>query len=106
DFEAYQYALDQATNEVATIKKTQMSQWQEQLINFERDASTIESELAGVEREINNMIVLSPLSGTVQGYTGIYPGSVVYVGQELAQISPDSELIVEAYVSPNHIGLI
>ena len=83
-----------------------MDQWQTELINYEQDMHTIESELAGVEREINSMIVRSSISGTVQGVTGIYDGSVVYVGQELAQISPDSDLIVESYVSPNHVGLL
>ena len=83
-----------------------MNQWQAELLNYERDMRSVESELTGLETEIKSMIVRSPISGTVQGLTGIYPGSVVYVGQELAQISPDSDLIVEAYVSPNHIGLL
>ena len=106
EFETYTFELDRARNEVALVRKTQMSQWQTELINYERDLRSVESELAGLETEIKSMIVRSPISGTVQGLTGIYPGSVVYVGQELAQISPDSDLIVEAYVSPNHIGLL
>jgi multidrug resistance efflux pump len=106
EFESYTFELDRARNEVALVRKTQMSQWQAELINYERDMRSVESELAGLETEIKSMIVRSPISGTVQGLTGIYPGSVVYVGQELAQISPDSDLIVEAYVSPNHIGLL
>ena len=106
EFETYKYALDRAVNEVALTRKTQMNQWQAELINYERDMRSVVSEIAAVEREIQNMIVRSPISGTVQGSAGTYAGSVVYVGQELAQISPDSDLIVEAYVSPNHIGLI
>ena len=106
EFETYKYALDRAINEVALTRKTQMNQWQAELMNYERDMRSVESELAAVEREIQSMIVRSPISGTVQGFAGIYTGSVVYVGQELAQISPDSDLIVEAYVSPNHIGLL
>jgi membrane fusion protein, peptide pheromone/bacteriocin exporter len=106
EFETYKYALDRALNEVALARKTQVNQWQTELLNYERDMRSVESELAAVEREIKNMIVRSPISGTVHGFAGIYAGSMVYVGQELAQISPDSDLIVEAYVSPNHIGLI
>lgn len=106
DLETYAFELDRAMNEVALVRKSQLNQWQAELINYERDMHSVESELAGLETEIKNMIVRSPLSGTVQGLTGIYPGSVVYVGQELAQISPKSDLIVEAYVSPNHIGLL
>jgi membrane fusion protein, peptide pheromone/bacteriocin exporter len=106
EFETYTYELDRARNEVALVRKTQMSQWQAELRNYEKDLRSVESELAGLETEIKSMIVRSPISGTVQGLIGIYPGSVVYVGQELAQISPDSDLIVEAFVSPNHIGLL
>ena len=106
EFETYTFELDRARNDVALVRKTQMSQWQAELINYERDMLSVESELAGLETEIKSMIVRSPISGTVQGLTRIYPGSVVYVGQELAQISSDSDLIVEAYVSPNHMGLL
>ena len=106
EFEAYTFELDRARNEVALVRKTQMSQWQAELINYERDLRSVESELAGLATEIKSMIIRSPISGTVQGLKGIYPGSVVYVGQELAQISPNSDLIIEAYVSPNHIGLL
>ncbi len=106
EFEMYAFELDRARNDVALVRKTQMNQWQGELLNYERDMRSVESELAGLETEIKSMIVRSPISGTVQGLKGIYPGSVVYVGQELAQISPDSDLIVEAYVSPNNIGLL
>jgi multidrug resistance efflux pump len=106
EFETYKYALERATNDVALTRKTQVNQWHSELMNYERDMRSVESELAAVEREIKSMIVRSPISGTVQGFAGIYAGSVVYAGQELAQISPDADLIVEAYVSPNHIGLI
>jgi multidrug resistance efflux pump len=106
ELEGYKYAFDRAVNEVALITKSQLSQWQAELMNYESDRRSIESELAAVESELENMIVRSPVSGTVQAFTGIYNGSMVYAGQELAQISPDSDLIVEAYVSPNHIGLI
>ena len=106
EFEIYTFELDRTLNEVALVRKTQMSQWQSELISYERDLRSVEAELAGLETEINNMIVRSPISGTVQGLKGIYPGSVVYIGQELAQISPDSDLIVEAYVTPSHVGLL
>ena len=56
--------------------------------------------------EINSRVVISPLTGSVQGLTGIYPGSVVFANQDLAQISPESALLVEAYVSPANIGLL
>ena len=106
EFESYRYELDRAENEVALIRMSQLSQWQNELTNYERDLRSIEVELAEVDRELKSMIVLSPITGTIQGFAGIYAGTNVYTNQELARISPDTGLIVEAYVSPGHIGLL
>jgi HlyD family secretion protein len=106
EFETYKYELDRAINEVSLTRKAQLSQWQADLVNYEREVHSVGTELAAVEKEIANMIIRAPISGTVQRLTGVYTRSVVYVGQELAQISPDSNLIVEAYVAPNRIGLL
>jgi HlyD family secretion protein len=106
EFEGYKYQLDHAISEVALTRKLQMNEWQRELISQERDMNSIESELAVVERDLKSRVVLSPVKGTVQGLTGIYPGSVVFANQDLAQISPESALIVETYVSPGNIGLL
>jgi HlyD family secretion protein len=52
------------------------------------------------------MVLVAPITGTLQKPVVIYPGSIVYANQDLAQISPDTDLIVEAYVSPSHVGLL
>jgi HlyD family secretion protein len=46
------------------------------------------------------------VTGTIQNLAGVYPGSPVFVNQDLAQISPETNLIAEAYVSPNDVGLL
>ena len=106
EFETYRFELDRAANEVALTRKVQESEWQNELMNYEREMRSLQSELEEVTREMRSMVVLSPVTGTVRRYEGIYPGSIVYANQDLAQISPDSNLIVEAYVSPGHIGLL
>lgn len=106
EFENFKYELDRAMNDVALTRKAQLSQWQIELMNYEREMLSVRTELYEVERDIANMIIRAPISGTVQRLTGMYAGSAVYMGQELAQISPDSDLIVEAYVAPNRIGLM
>ncbi len=106
EFETYRYDLDQAVNEVALTRRAQVSQWQNELMNYERDLRSVEADLAEVDREVKRTFVLSPITGTVQRFAGIYAGTNVYANQELAHISPDTDLIVEAYVSPGHIGLL
>ncbi len=106
EFETHKFELDHARNEVVLLTGTQMSQWQNDLLNYEKDAMNLESELKQITEEKNTLTMRSPLTGTVQNLVGIYPGSIVYANQELAQISPDSGLMVEAYVSPNDMGLL
>ena len=106
EFETHKFELDHARNEVALLIRTQRSQWQNELNNFERDAANLNSELSQINEEKNALTIRSPITGTVQNLVGIYPGTIVYANQELAQISPDSGLMVEAYVSPNDVGLL
>lgn len=106
DIEAYKFELDRATNEVVLTRKVQEHQWQNELVNYEREMRGLQSELAEVNREMSSMVILSPITGTVRRNEGIYPGSIVYANQDLAQVSPDTDLIVETYVSPRHIGLL
>lgn len=106
EFEVYKYELERANNELSIIRKSQINEWQSELTNYEREINNAEAELADVDHKIRSMVVCSPIRGTVQALAGIYPGSIVYENQDLAQISPNSDLIVEAYVSPGNIGLL
>lgn len=106
EFETYKFELEKAINDVELIAKTQQGQWQNELMNYERELRSTKAELAEVEREINSMVIVSPIAGTVQRFTGIYAGSIVAANQDLAQVSPETDLIVEAYASPGHIGLL
>jgi HlyD family secretion protein len=106
EFESYKYELDRALNEVALTTKAQHSEWQNELLKYERELRSIESELAEVDREIRSMFILSPITGSLYGCAGFYAGTNIDANQELAQISPDTDLIVEAFVAPGNIGLL
>ena len=47
---------------------------------------------------------MAPVDGTVIGLVGLTVGSYVRAAQELNEISPSDDLLVEAYVSPTDIG--
>lgn len=72
---------------------------QEQLKNFD-------GTIAKIKVEENNYVVLSPISGTIENFTGLQVGSFVTASQPIATISPEDNLIVETTVSPDDIGLI
>jgi HlyD family secretion protein len=106
DFENFQFEYDKSKNEIDLLKQNQLSQWQQELRNYEKERTELESQTAQLRKEMDNLDIKSPVNGTVQNLIGIYAGSSVFVGQELAQISPNTDLLAEVYVSPNDIGLL
>jgi HlyD family secretion protein len=57
-------------------------------------------------KEKDLYVIISPVNGTLDQFSGIYAGSVIQAGSLLAVISPDSLLYAEVYVSPRNIGYI
>jgi len=106
DFENFQFELDKSKNEIELLRHTQLSQWQQELRKFEEELAYLENQLAQTQKEKENLNIKAPISGTIQNLVGVYPGSTVFAGQELVQISPDTDLLAEVYVSPNDIGLL
>jgi multidrug resistance efflux pump len=106
EFENFQFEYNKAATELDVLKETQLSQWQQELRALQKERTDLENQLAQVRKEMENLHVTAPVNGTVQNLMGVYPGSTVFAGQELALISPDTELLAEVYVSPNDIGLL
>jgi membrane fusion protein, peptide pheromone/bacteriocin exporter len=106
EFENFQFELDKASDALNQIRETQHSQWQNELKNLQDEKRELESQLVRVQKEKSMLTVHAPVSGTVQNVAGVYAGGLVFANQELAQISPDTNLLVIAYVQPNDIGFI
>jgi multidrug resistance efflux pump len=106
EFENYSFEFEKAKNEIELLKQSQLSTWQQELRNYEKEANDYQNQLAQVEKEKDNLNIRATVSGTIQNLLGVYTGSPVFSNQDLAQISPDTNLIAEAYVSPNDIGLL
>ena len=51
-------------------------------------------------------MVLAPISGTIESFSGLQVGSFLNASQPIATISAVDQLIVESTISPNDIGLI
>ncbi len=106
EFESYRFEFEKAKSDLELVRQEQLSEWQQELRNYEKDQTDYHNQLAQVLREEESLNIKSPVNGSVQNLAGIYPGSPVFPNQELAQISPDTNLIAEIYVSPNDIGLL
>ena len=106
EFENYQFEVEKCQDDVAQVRLTQHTQWQNELADLLQEQSNLESQLLRTVREKSTYIIKSPIKGTIQASMGTYKGTVVLPNQELAQISPDTSLIVIAFVSSHNIGTV
>lgn len=106
EFENFQFELDKARNNLELVKQNQLSQWQNELRNYEKELVELNGQLGQLQKEKEEFIIKAPVNGNLQNVAGLYAGSLVFANQDLAQISPDTSLLVEAYINPNDIGLL
>lgn len=106
DFENFAFEFEKAKGEIELLKQAQLSTWQQELRNYEKEKTELENQLAQVQKEKENLNIKAPVSGTIQNLAGVYVGSPVFASQDLAQISPNTNLLAEVYISPNDIGLL
>ncbi len=57
-------------------------------------------------KEKESYTIKSPITGTIEQFSGIFSGSNINAGQTIAIIGPDSTLLSEVYISPKDIGYI
>jgi uncharacterized protein YcfL len=88
------------------IKILLKSTWENQKRDLEERLKNLNGAVAKIKVESNNYIVLAPISGTIENFSGIQVGSYINASQSIATISAADRLIVESTVSPNDIGLI
>lgn len=106
EYENYRYLYDKEKNALASLQNSQISQWQNDLNNYTNSLEETKNELNQQLKERDRYVILSPVSGTLDQFTGTYAGSMIQTGSLLAVISPDSTLYAEIYVSPRNIGYI
>lgn len=106
EYENIKLEYDLALNSLYQFKKQQSSNWQAQLTELEDRIKEIENSKSQYNENQKQYVVLAPSNGTLLNAKGIDTGSFVYSGMTLAEISPDTDLLVECYISPSDIGLL
>lgn len=104
---------DNITFDLAILEKekdillsTQISEWKANLANNNSNLENIQNQINQSIKEQDFYNITSPISGTIEEFAGIYPGSSLQVGQTITVISPKSNIIAELYVSAKDIGYI
>lgn len=106
EYDNYKFEFDLALSEIVQHRKQQQNSWQADLSQYN---NTLKELLTSKEQLIESksrFVITAPVSGTLLSLNQLESGSFITAGTVLAQISPDTALLVECYISPAEIGLI
>ncbi|WP_456377908.1 HlyD family secretion protein [Lutibacter sp.] len=106
EYENSRYNLNLALNGLHQYKEQQRNQWQAELTSQNNKLRELKSTLSQYKNEEENHIITASISGTIQNVKGFEVGNFISSGTPIAEISPDTELIAECYMSPSDIGLL
>jgi membrane fusion protein, peptide pheromone/bacteriocin exporter len=106
EFEKYDYELRLAKQILQSYIRQQKVSWENQKRDLEDRLKNLNGSVAKINAESANYIVLAPISGTIENFSGIQKGSYINASQTIASISALDQLIVESIVLPGDIGMI
>ncbi len=106
EFENIKLDYDLALNTFGQFKKRQQNTWQSSLIELENNLEVSQNKNAQYNKSKEEYIITAPMNGSLVNLSGVEKGSTITSGVSLAEISPDTDLLAECYVSPVDIGLI
>lgn len=106
EFEIIKSEFQISQSNVSSLIKQQRNSWQSDLINYQDALEELLSNQSRLTENKSQYYLTAPASGTLMNATQLEQGSFVVQGSRIAEISPDTDLIAECYISPADIGLI
>ena len=80
--------------------------WQEDHTAYLDRKRLLTKQIQQTEEQIRRSMINAPVSGSLEEFSGIFPGSVLQAGEIIGVISPDSKLIGEMYVQSKDIAYL
>lgn len=106
EFEPVELAFRQASLAAQNIQDYQIRQWQSDITKYSNERREIEAQLRQIRIQESEAIIYSPVSGTIQQTQSLFDGSYIQAGQQIAEISPEGNLIAECYIPPKDIAFL
>jgi multidrug resistance efflux pump len=106
ELEDKEFAYNTAQGQSRSFTERQMSDWQTALSQLNMAVDELRAQEQQVLKEKELCTIKAPVAGSIGQLAGKYAGSYVQPGEVLGVISPDSNLLVECYISPKDIGLL
>lgn len=80
--------------------------WQEDHSDYLDRRRLLIKQIQQTEEQIRRSVIHAPVSGSLEEFSGIFPGSVLQSGEVIGVISPDSKLIGEMYIPSKDIAYL
>lgn len=106
EFETVKSEYDLALNDIYSNKKQQRNSWQNDLTGYNDALEKLSSNKNQLLENKSQFFVTAPINGTLMNTLQLEEGSYIQQGTRVAEISPDTDLIAECYISPSDIGMI
>ena len=106
EYDNHKFEFDLARSEIFQHRNRQQNEWQAELSQFNVTLKELQAKYDQLVESKSRFVITAPVSGTLLNIQQQETGSFVTAGTVLAQISPNTDLLVECYVSPADIGLI
>lgn len=105
-FENTQFDYDLASNNIYQLKQQQNNTWQAALTEYKSNLLEFESAEKQLLKSKSQFIITAPITGTLLNVKSLETGSYLNSGEPLVEISPNTNLLVECFISPSDIGLL
>lgn len=106
EYENTKLDYDLALNSLHQLRQQHHSSWQATLTEYKNSLLEFESTNNQLEENKSQYVVTAPISGELLNTTSLEVGSYLTAGQTFVEISPNTNLRVECYISPQDIGLL
>lgn len=106
EFDNRKFEYQQVLAGLRLLIKRKRRTWENERSKLAIELSDTRSKIEQLEEERRKYILHAATRGNIHNLIGIKEGSYVYVNQKIAEISPDSTLVVHCFVAPKDIGQI
>ena len=106
EYETKTLEYDLIRNTIQQLHEQQYNTWQATLTDYKSKLVELESNVYQTQQNRALYVVTAPISGTLVSSVSTGQNSYLTAGQTIAELSPDTDLRIECYVSPYDIGLL
>jgi HlyD family secretion protein len=106
EYDDLTFSMNKANQEKVNYMSESKRAWQEEYTSYLDRRRSLSTQVEQTEEQIRRSVILAPVSGSLEEFSGIFPGSVLQAGETIGVISPDSKLIGEIYIQSKDIAYL